>query len=218
MSALTKFHHTYSDGSSCTSCMYMPTMINPNYWERHSLTTDQIKSIVASVPSRYIWLMLCAKYGQFVGWSTIQVSYASLFEISIHMKILALNKLLELSTPRPTVAQIRLYKAHVPPIPFHHVHEGTFAQMMSHIIPDLVPLDGDVHAAPFVYAALGEKWLPVAIEGNGISCAKIADLDTYAPDTFRTAVGYTHTSPTIKYQGKLYTMTDEYIYVVPASN
>jgi hypothetical protein len=200
----------------------LPTCILPCYWARHSLTREDIDTIVAYVPTSLLWK--CAiLYGISPPWYSLRSSSASSVTVSISGKAIAVDMILAQMDISPT-SGVRILDTesvdsleHIPPIPKHRVSKEVYAMLHDNICGQLLPLTllipGDpVGCISYIYTFLGKKWVAVGIEGDSICINAIVnenEYETYAKFHY----GYTHQSQIGKYKEDIYYLTDELVLV-----
>ena len=200
----------------------IPTCIIPSYWARHSLTREDIDTIISYVPTSVLWK--CAiLHGITPSWYSLRSSSSSSTAISLSGKAIAVDSLLEHLHISPSTGPNRLDTEsidsleHIPPIPKYHVEKDIYQKLYSNISSQLLPaslmIPGDIIGTiPFIYSFMDQLWVPVGIEGELICCNVVIKESEYKTcDIFN--YGYTHLPKIGKYENDIYCLTDELILV-----
>ena len=198
----------------------LPTCILPQYWKRHTLSREEIDTILSYLPTKFVW-MVGMVYGIHCPWFLLRSSASSTMGITLSGKALALEMILGKTNTVPRdggdpVLDIDSIESleHIPPIPRYYVSPEDFSHVCSGIILDLLPrsllIPGEpIGTVPFMYQYLSMNWIPVGLEGSSVCCNALIKESDYVYKTDNR--GYTHDPKVVAYVGEVYCLTDELI-------
>jgi hypothetical protein len=197
----------------------VPTCVCPEYWRRHNLSRKDIDTIISYVPTKVIW-MSAMMYGICCPWYTLRSSSASMMDVTLSGKAIAIDMLLAKTNIKPSsqnkldVDSIESFE-HIPPIPRSTINAIDFASISSGVVSQLLPRilllpSETIGTIPMIYRYNDMDMVPVGIEGDSICCNVVIkeSLYTYMDDIGR---GYTHDPKIGQYQGEVYCLTDELV-------
>jgi hypothetical protein len=203
----------------------VPTCICPEYWRRHSLSRQDIDTIIAYIPTKVVW-MAALRYGICCPWYTLRSSAASTTDITLSGKSIAVDLILEKVQLKPPnqnkldVDSIESFE-HIPPIPKSRIDPTDFALISSGVVSQLLPRsllhpNEPIGTIPLVYRYKDLEVIPVGLEGDSICCNVVVRESQY---TYKgeegswesSGRGYTHDPKVGQYDGTIYCLTDELI-------
>jgi hypothetical protein len=206
-----------SHGGSMHIKSRVPTCVQPEYWRRHNLSRKDIDIIISYVPTKVIW-MSAMMYGICCPWFTLRSSSASMMDVTLSGKALAIDLLLEKAHLKPSehnkldVDSIESFE-HIPPIPKSIISLEDFGLISSGVVSQLLPRlllqpSEVIGIIPLVYRYKDMDVVPVGIEGDSICCNVVVleSLYTYVEQHRR---GFTHCPKVGQYKGHVYCLTDE---------
>ena len=208
-----------SNGSTMCIRSRVPTCVCPDYWRRHNLSRKDINTIIAYVPTKVIW-MSALLYGISCPWYALRSSSASMMDVTLSGKAIAVDLLLERANIKPSdrnkldVDSIESFE-HIPPIPKSTINAFDFALISSGVVSQLLPrilllpLEA-IGTIPIIYRYKDLDVVPVGIEGDSICCNVVVkeSLYSYMEGTSR---GYTHDPKVGQFKGEVYCLTDELV-------
>jgi len=192
----------------------------PEYWRRHDLSRKDIDTIISYIPTKVIW-MSALMYGIYCPWYTLRSSAASVLDVTLSGKAVAVDLLLEKAGVRPSdrnkldVESIESFE-HIPPIPKSTISPEDFRFISSGVVCQLLPrnllLPGEsIGVVPLVYMYNGMCVVPVGIEGDSICCNVIVPESTYTKHRDTQRQSFTHAPKVCSYEDVIYCLTDELI-------
>jgi hypothetical protein len=208
-----------SNGSTMCIRSRVPTCVWPDYWLRHQLSRNDINTIISYVPTKVLW-MSALMYGICCPWFALRSSSASMMDITLSGKAIAVDLLLERSNIKPStqskldVDSIESFE-HIPPIPKSTINASDFALISSGVVCQLLPrillLPSEVIGTiPIIYRYKDLDLVPVGIEGDSICCNVIVKESCYMYMENRNR-GFTHDPKVGQYNGEVYCLTDELV-------
>jgi hypothetical protein len=211
-------NRTLGPNATMTIQSRMPTCVLPDYWARHGLSRKDIDTIVAYIPTKVIW-MCAIMYGVPCPWFTLRCSSASVMDITLSGKSLAIDLLVKQAglTPHQNCHKLDVDSVesfeHIPPIPRHTITREDFTFISRGITSQLLPrrlltTPDSIGVLPVLYHFNNADWVPVGIEGDAICCNAIQTESSY---TYQVGGGYTHEPMIGNYRGVIYCLTDELI-------
>ena len=157
----------------------IPRYCLPEYWIFHKLTYNDILTITDCLPAQYCWITVLLM-GIKVSASAIYPSYASMYDVLISSKIIAIKKIIKktnLTWAHNTDSKVLYSHGHIPPIPFHMLPDDMFEKIGKHIVPLLCIMN--VNEVTFLFEWSENIWLPREHNDKCIRCQMVIPMNEF---------------------------------------